>query len=106
VPYLLRLRRTANVQRLAARQFGRDDWSRPDTQGCRMREARLTPIHGKAVLLGTLIADIHAALRPVRQTAEQFASIDPWTTLVRSVSERIAPSIGPPKPDSAPPATG
>ena len=260
VPYLLRLRQTANVQRLVARQFGRDDWSRPDTQGCQMREASLklhgwsrerrvvivrqrlrggiarerridgarqlrldlvpsvheagerfwdyavlvtdvgyplesiaqlyrdradaengfdelknqwgmsgfttqdiarcqttaracalvynwwswycraahptarmeaitsrplllaavgkatshagqttlylTPMHGKAVLLRTLIANIHAALRHVRQTAEHFASIEPWTTLVRYVSERIAPSIAPPKPDSAFPATG
>jgi len=45
VPYLLRLRQTANVQRLVARQFGRDDWSRPDTQGCQMREASLK-LHG------------------------------------------------------------
>lgn len=33
-PYLLRLRQTANVQRLVAQQFGRSDWSRPDRQGC------------------------------------------------------------------------
>jgi AbrB family looped-hinge helix DNA binding protein len=66
----------------------------------------LTPMHGKAVLLRTLIANIHAALRHVRQSAEQFASIDPWTALVRYVSERIAPAIAPPKPDSALPATG
>ena len=29
-PYLLRLRQTANVQRLVRRQFERQDWSRPD----------------------------------------------------------------------------
>jgi hypothetical protein len=40
-PYLLRLRQTANVQRLVARQFARDDWSRADTQGCQMVEAEL-----------------------------------------------------------------
>ena len=33
-PYLLRLRQTANVQRLVARQFARQDWSRADHQGC------------------------------------------------------------------------
>jgi Transposase DDE domain group 1 len=37
-PYLLRLRQTANVQRLVAQQFARQDWSRPDSQGCQMVE--------------------------------------------------------------------
>ena len=32
--YLLRLRQTKNVQRLVARQFARNDWSRADAQGC------------------------------------------------------------------------
>ena len=54
--------------------------------------------HGKTTLLKSLIANIHAALRHVRATAEQFGSVDPWTTLVRYVVARIAPSIGPPKP--------
>jgi hypothetical protein len=40
-PYLLRLRQTKNVQRLVAQQFGRSDWSRPDSQGCQMVEAQL-----------------------------------------------------------------
>ena len=40
-PYLLRLRRTANVQRLVAMQFARQDWSRPDSHGCQMVEDRL-----------------------------------------------------------------
>jgi hypothetical protein len=44
-PYLLRLRQTKNVQRLVARQFARDDWSRPDNQGCRMVQAQLQ-LHG------------------------------------------------------------
>lgn len=44
-PYLLRLRQTANVQRLVARQFGRCDWSAPDAQGCQMVEDRLK-LHG------------------------------------------------------------
>jgi Transposase DDE domain group 1 len=37
-PYLLRMRQTANVQRLVAQQFARQDWSRPDNQGCQMVE--------------------------------------------------------------------
>ena len=40
-PYLLRLRQTTNVQRLVAQQFTRQDWSRPDSQGCQMVEAQL-----------------------------------------------------------------
>lgn len=40
-PYLLRLRQTKNVQRLVARQFSRNDWSRPDAQGCQAVEAEL-----------------------------------------------------------------
>ena len=44
-PYLLRLRQTANVQRLVAQQFARQDWSRADGQGCQMVEAQLQ-LHG------------------------------------------------------------
>ena len=40
-PYLLRLRQTKNVQRLVARQFGRGDWSRVDSQGCQSVEDQL-----------------------------------------------------------------
>lgn len=40
-PYLLRLRQTANVQRLVAQAFGRTDWSRPDAQGCQMIEGQV-----------------------------------------------------------------
>jgi hypothetical protein len=39
--YLLRLRQTANVQRLVARQFARSDWSRADSKGCQMVEDQL-----------------------------------------------------------------
>ena len=44
-PYLLRLRQTANVQRLVAMQFTRQDWSRPDNQGCQMVKDGLQ-LHG------------------------------------------------------------
>ena len=44
-PYLLRLRQTANVQRLVAMAFNRNDWSRPDTQGCQMIEGQVR-LHG------------------------------------------------------------
>jgi len=55
----------------------------------------LTPLHGKAVVLKALIANIGAALRHVRQAAEQLVQADRWTLLLRYVSERIAPVIGP-----------
>jgi hypothetical protein len=63
-------------------------------------------LHGKKTLLKALIANIHAALRHVRATAEQFGPIDPWTRLVRDVAERIAPSIGPPWPLGTLPVSG
>lgn len=44
-PYLLRLRQTANVQRLVAQQFARQDWSLADNQGCQMAEDWLQ-LHG------------------------------------------------------------
>jgi hypothetical protein len=66
----------------------------------------LTPLHGRADVLKRLIANIGAALRHVRATAEQFKGLDPWGCLLRYVSERIAPVIGPPRPLAAPAATG
>ena len=37
----MRLRQTANVQRLVVRQFARSDWSRAGSQGCQMVEDQL-----------------------------------------------------------------
>ena len=227
-PYLLRLRQTANVQRLVAMQFARQDWSRPDSQGCQMaqdwlqlhgwsikrrvvivrqrvrggiaRERRiddgqlrlelqasvcegerlweyavlvtdvkypieaigqlyrdradcengfdelknqwglsgfttqdinrcqstalllaavgrgahsggqttlyLTPLHGKAKLLKSLIANIRAALQHIKATAEQFKAADPWGLLLRYISDRIAPAIGPFTPATGLPGSG
>ena len=66
----------------------------------------LTPLHGKAQVLKMLIANIGAALRHVRAAAEQFAQADRWALLVRYVSDRIAPAIGPPRPPTALSASG
>ena len=66
----------------------------------------LTPMHGKAHVLKSLIANIRAALQHVRATAEQFKTADPWTVLMRYVSEKIAPTLGPFRPPDALPATG
>ena len=65
----------------------------------------LTPLHGKAHALKALIANIGAALQHVRAAAEQFKSIDPWTLLLRYVSDKIAPTLGPFRPPDALPAT-
>jgi Transposase DDE domain group 1 len=66
----------------------------------------LTPLHGKANALKSLIANIGAALRHVRATAEQFKDIDPWATMLRYVSQKIAPTLGPFRPLRHLPATG
>ncbi len=66
----------------------------------------LTPMHGKASILKSLIANIRAALEHVRGTAEQFKTADPWAVLVRYVSDKIAPAIGPLRPPDALPASG
>ena len=44
-PYQLRLAQTANVRRLVAQQFARQDWTRADNQGCQMTEDWLL-LHG------------------------------------------------------------
>lgn len=66
----------------------------------------LTPLHGKAAVLKTLIANIGAALRYVRQAAEQLVQADRWALLVRYVTDRIAPVLGPLRPQDARLASG
>ena len=51
-------------------------------------------------------ANIGAALQHVKAAAEQFKDLDRWGCLLRYVSDRIAPVIGPPKPPPAMLATG
>ena len=58
----------------------------------------LTPMHGKVNVLKSMIANIQAALKHVKNTAEQFKTTDPWAVLMRYVSERIAPTLGPFRP--------
>ena len=66
----------------------------------------LTPLHGKTGLLKSLIANIHAALQHVKAAAEQIKTKDRWALLLRYVSDKIAPVIGPFRPPNALPATG
>ncbi|MFN7482855.1 MAG: hypothetical protein ACK5T3_09500, partial [Betaproteobacteria bacterium] len=61
---------------------------------------------GPSVHEGERIANIGAALRHVRAAAEQFMGLDRWGHLLRYISDRIAPVIGPPKPPPALQATG
>jgi hypothetical protein len=58
----------------------------------------LTPLHGRADVLKRLIANIHKALQHVKAAAEQFKDLDRWGCLLRYISDRIAPVIGPPRP--------
>ncbi len=66
----------------------------------------LTPMHGKTNHLKSLVANIRKALQHVRVAAEQFKATDPWAALLRYVSDRIAPVIGPFRPPAGLPATG
>ncbi len=50
----------------------------------------LSPMHAERSMLKRLIANVGAALRHVRATAEQFKDSDPWDVLLRYVCERIA----------------
>ena len=58
----------------------------------------LASMHARADVLKELIANIGAALRHVKQAAEQFRQVDPWACLLRYICDRIAPMIGPPRP--------
>jgi hypothetical protein len=61
---------------------------------------------GETPVLKTLIPNIRAALQHVKNTAEQFKSIDPWTVFLRYVSNKIAPLFAPFTPPNSLPATG
>ena len=54
----------------------------------------------------SLVANIRKALQQVRVAARQFKAIDPWATLPRYVSDRIAPAIAPFRPPAGLPASG
>jgi hypothetical protein len=66
----------------------------------------LTPLHGRVDVLRKLIANIGAALQHVKAAAGQFKDTDRWACLLRYISNRIAPVIGPPRLAQALPATG
>jgi hypothetical protein len=47
----------------------------------------------KPCILKSLIANIRAALQYVRDSAEQFKTVDPWAMLLRYVSDKITPAL-------------
>jgi hypothetical protein len=90
------------VARERAQDFGVATWS----ASCpRPRTACVAQV-GAWTRASALIANIGAALQHVRAAAEQFKSIDPWTLLLRYISDKIAPRLGPFRPADRLPATG
>ena len=61
----------------------------------------LTPMHAEAGLIKSMIANVHAAIRYVRQAAEQLPKIDRWATLLAYICRQI---VGPPALPTPPPA--
>ena len=49
----------------------------------------LTPMHAAAGLIKSMISNVHAALKHVRQAAEQLPKIDRWATLLAYICKRI-----------------
>ena len=49
----------------------------------------LTPMHAQAGSIKSMIANVHAAIRHVRQAAEQLPNLDRWATLVAYICRRI-----------------
>jgi hypothetical protein len=65
-----------------------------------------TARQGKASLLKSLIANIQVASQHVKTAAEQYKSIDRWGLMLRDLSDKIAPSLGPFRPPNGFPAAG
>ena len=62
----------------------------------------LTLMQGKTNYLKSLVANMGKALQLGRAAADQFKGTDPWATLLRYFSNRIAPAIGPFSPLAGP----
>ena len=55
----------------------------------------LTPMHAETGLIKLMIANVHGAIQHVKAAAEQLRAAEPWAILLRYVSDKIAPSLGP-----------
>ena len=58
----------------------------------------LTPMHAKAGLIKSIIANVHAAIRCVKAAAQQLPKVDRWATLLAYICRRIVGQIGLPIP--------
>ena len=66
----------------------------------------LTPMHAEVGLIKSMIANVHAAIRHVRQAAEQLPKLDRWAALLAYICQRIVGQIGLPTPPPALAAPG
>jgi len=64
----------------------------------------LTPMHAETGLIKSMIANVRAAIRYVRQAAEQLPQIDRWAKLLGYICQRIVGPTAPPTPHPALPA--
>jgi hypothetical protein len=66
----------------------------------------LTPMHAEAALIKSMIANVRAASRHVRQAAEQLPGLDRWAALVAYICRRIVGQTALPTPPPALAAPG
>ena len=65
----------------------------------------LTPMHAEVGLIKSMIANVHAAIRHVRQAAEQLPKLDRWAALLADLAALVG-QIGLPTPPPALAAPG
>lgn len=61
----------------------------------------LTPMHAKAGLIKSMLANVHAAIRFVRNAAQQLPKIDRWATMLSYICQRIVGQTPLPTPPPA-----
>jgi len=61
----------------------------------------LTPMHAEAGLIKSMIANVHAAIRFVRNAAEQLPNLDRWATMLSYICQRIVGQTTLPTPPPA-----
>ena len=61
----------------------------------------LTPMHAEAGLIKSMVTNVHAAIRYVRNAAEQLPKIDRWATMVGYICQRIVGQTTLPTPPPA-----
>ena len=66
----------------------------------------LTPMHAEAGLIKSMIGNVQAAIRHVRQAAQQLPGLDRWAALLGYICRRIVGLTNLPAPPLALPASG